>query len=1132
MSDPQNPTVPDLDLSDLRPSGFFVFRTPLLPFEEVEAWSADLAAPSAFEGAPEPDPDAGDDDPDPLEEALAADRERLRERLRRIIERPEVREALFVASPELRSGIEAWRRKPESKKGQRAEQALVRYFVRMASRATPFGLFSGCSLGEVGASSRMELAARSDYRRHTRLDMDYLFALTEELGQRHEVRRELRYRPNSSLYHAAGRLRYAESRLAGRFRSHHLVGVDATDYLDATLERARDGATVVDLTRGLVADLADDPDGGVSEEEAEEFVHELIDSQLLVSELTPAVTGPEPIHGLIEQMSERASLRPAAARLGEVRDALAALDAGGPGADPERYREVARDLRELPTEVELPRLFQVDMTKPVGAGATLGGGVIEEIERGIRLLHLLAGRQRNEALVRFRRAFSERYEDSRPVPLVEVLDEEVGIGFERTEGAGAEAAPLLEGLDFRPPPGEGSVPWGPAQGLLLRKLEGALADGASEIEIAETELAGLEGHAPGELPPLPDAFQVMAELAAASPEAVESGDFELHLKGAYGPSGARLLGRFCHADGELRRCVEEHLRDEEAHRPDAVFAEVVHLPEGRIGNILSRPVLRDHEIPFLGRGGAPEEHRIPVSDLWVTVRGPEIVLFSERLGRRVLPRLTSAHNFTNRSLGVYRFLCSLQSQSVRPGVTWGWGPLDACTFLPRVRSGRLILSRARWRITGEELRTIDKKSGAARYRALQGWRERRRLPRWVVLVDGDNELLVDLDNPLAIDSFLSVAARRRELLLSELFPAPDQLWTRGPEGRFVHEIVVPYVRRPPERRAEAPSPEAPSPGSPSSADDPGVPAKLLAGDRVRRIFPPGSEWLYAKLYTGTATADRVLAEVVAPVRRRALDSGAADGWFFIRYGDPDWHLRVRFHGPPERLHGEVLPLLQRAAAPLLDDGRVHRFQLDSYEREVERYGGPEGIDLAERIAWVDSEAVLEIVELLEGDEGSVARWQLTLRGIDLLLRDLGFEGDEKLQILERIQTSYARELRADARLRKQLADRLRRDREELETLVAPEWSEEHPLSPGFAALDRRSERLRPIIAELHRRQEAGRLDRTIGELTPSYAHMFANRLLRSDGRIQEMVIYDFLHRVHLSLAARARAMAKKKAKKR
>ena len=122
-------------------------------------------------------------------------------------------------------------------------------------------------------------------------------------------------------------------------------------------------------------------------------------------------------------------------------------------------------------------------------------------------------------------------------------------------------------------------------------------------------------------------------------------------------------GRFCHADAELTRRVEEHLRAEEALRPDALFAEIVHLPQGRIGNILSRPVLREYEIPFLGRSGAPAERADPGHR---PARSPSPGSGSccarARLGREVIPRLTSAHNFCRGSLGVYRFLCMLQAR--------------------------------------------------------------------------------------------------------------------------------------------------------------------------------------------------------------------------------------------------------------------------------------------------------------------------------------------------------------------------------------------------------------------------------------------------------------------------------------
>lgn len=1089
------------------PSGFFAFRTPLLPYEELEAWSEGLEAPDA----------AGD--PQRLEAAVAADRERLRARLAALAERPEIREAVFLASPSLHESLEVWRRDPGSKKGLRAEMALVRYFYRMAARATPFGLFSGCSLGPVdqapGSSTRIAVAPRSSYERHTRLDMDYLFALCEDLVRDPAVREALTWRPNTSLYRAAGRLRYAEARLEGKVRSHHLVAVDDNDYLEEALRRASGGASAREVAEALVAF---DPDGEVTYEEAAEFVTELIDSQILVSDLSPPVTGPEAIHDLIAQLRRIPATALAAERLDRARADLEALDAGGPGAEPARYEALAESLRELPTSVEMSRLFQLDMVKP-GDRPALGADVLEELQRALDILYRISPDRPIESLDRFRKDFSERYE-SREVPLFEALDEEVGIGFERSGDFGAEASPLLRGIAASPPGADPTVPWGRVQGVLLAKLNDALARGEREIEITAEDLDRMAPPSQErQKSPMPDAFHVMVTVAAASQEALDRGEFQILFDNAGGPSGARLLGRFCHADPELTRCVEEHLRAEEAQRPGAVFAEVVHLPQGRIGNILARPVLREHEIAFLGRSGAPSEKQIPVSDLRVSVAGPRIVLRSARLGREVVPRLTSAHNFSRGSLGIYRFLCMLQSQGAIGGFAWGWGPLDGAPFLPRVTSGRVVLARASWWMTQDEIKALAKTQGAERFAAIQAWRERRSLPRLIAQVDADNELLVDLENVLSIDTFLDVIEDRDRARLVELFPGPDQLPATGPEGRFLHEIVVPFARKPREEspRSLTPGP-APAP-SPGEGND-GRTSRAAAPRTVRRSFPPGSEWLYAKLYTGTATADGLLREVVEPVVREVLAEGSVDGWFFIRYGDPEWHLRLRFHGDPGALPARVLPRLHDAAAPLLDDGRLWRMQLDTYEREIERYGGPEGILPSERLFQVDSEATLEILGMLEGDEGADFRWRLALRGIDALLDDLKLDEEGKMAVLRTIRESFNREFGGGKGLRVQLDQRFRQEWRSLLPLLDSAGDEGSELAPALAVLRRRSERSAPIVAELRELAAAGRLNQTIADLAPSYVHMYVNRMIRSAARAHEMVLYDFLHQLHVSRAAR------------
>jgi thiopeptide-type bacteriocin biosynthesis protein len=460
-----------------------------------------------------------------------------------------------------------------------------------------------------------------------------------------------------------------------------------------------------------------------------------------------------------------------------------------------------------------------------------------------------------------------------------------------------------------------------------------------------------------------------------------------------------------------------------------------------------------------------------------------------------------------RSLGVYRFLCTLQSQGVLGGVAWGWGALDGAPFLPRLTYGRIVLHRAAWWMTGDEIKAIMAATGTARFAAVRDWRRRRRLPRLV--------LLVDLDNVLSVETFLDVVEDRDRARLHELFPAPDELPATGPEGRFVHELLIPYVRRredTPERRPASPRP-----------------APAAAHAAVRRSFPPGSEWLYAKLYTGTSTADGVLHEVVVPVVAATRD--AADSWFFIRYGDPEWHLRVRFHGDPAALQTKVLPALAATAAPLLDDGRLWKVQLDTYEREIERYGGPRGIEPSERLFMVDSEAVVAVLAMLDGDEGADARWRLALYGTDQLLGDLGLDPAAKLAVMGDLRTTFAQEFAGGSDLkpiRIQLDQRLRGERKSLDTLLYASDAE-HPLAPGLEVFAQRSEHLAPIVAELAAREKAGELTAPLLQIAPSYVHMHVNRIIRSAGRAHEMVIYDFLYQLYQSRSAREKKRPREEA---
>jgi len=1057
-------------------SGFFVLRTPLLPLDTVTEWSRGLEAPARAA------------DPLTLDDAVASDRLRLRSRLAEIVTEPGFREAIFVASPSLEAAIESWRKDPDSERGQRAEHALVAYLMRAAARPTPFGLFAGCTTGTIGARTRLRLDGQDRSRRYTRLDMDYLWALAKAVESDPGLRADLRYWPNSSRYEIGDRLRYAEARDSAAGRSYHLVAVDKTPYLMQTLARARDGERLGVLARELTSD-------DISEAEARDYLGELIDSQLLIAGTQPQVTGAPAAETMAATLASNAATASIGARLLAALAGLAAIDAGGVGASPEAYRRLAGHLTGLPASPDPSRFVQVDLIKPP-VEATLGAGVVGDILRGVQVLHSLSRQPADTALASFREQFTRRYE-TRELPLAQVLDEETGIGFGPAGQTGSEGAPLLAGLPLQSPPGRAEA-WTRRDAFLLRKLAQAIGDGRSEISVDAAEADGLRG---SDARPLPDAFEVLAAVVADSDESIEHGDYQVVIGSAGGPSGVRLLGRFCHADDGLRQLAQAHLRAEELTRPDCVFAEVVHLPQGRTGNILSRPVLRQYEIPYLGRSGAPASGQLPVSDLLVSVQGERVVLRSLTLGREVIPRLTAAHNYAHGGLTVYRFLCALQNQDVLPGVMWDWGPLRDSPFLPRVVSGRAVLSRATWNLGEGDLEAFRLPRGGRQFSALRQLRARLRLPRYVALADADQELVTDLDNVLCVEALSHQVQRRAAASLAEVIPGPGQLCVAGPQGRYTHQVVVPFVR--PGRAARPPQPEV----------------RPVTG-AVERRFPPGSEWLYLKLFTGPATADQILLRA-APLLSAWADAGSIDSWHFVRYGDPDWHVRLRLHGSPETLVRDLLPQLRDLAEPLLRTGQIWRTQLDTYERELERYGGALGIGPAERIFHADSQAVIAIMSQLPGDAGAELRWRMALRGIDQLFDDFGLTLAQKREIARRCRQGYGREFSAGGAFQHAISARFRRERPWLELLLSADTSPPPEVVGCIRTLDCRSAAIGPAARRIRAAADsrAGTAP-GLAEQAMSFAHMHVNRLLRSAQRAQELVLYEMLDRLYTSRAAR------------
>ena len=980
------------------------------------------------------------------------------------------------------------------------ERTLVQYFARMCDRCTPFGLFAGVSVGRIGGTTSLRLAGREGYRRRSALDLAQVAKLVRSLVKEDGVRKHLRYRVNDTVAAIPGGYQYVETHERGGEPRHEMAFLESDEALSAALRRRSGEAMPLADFHAVLATAITDPE--VKPADIDEYLDDLIEAQVLLPELVPAVVGSDPLDQILDALEVSEALPDSVAKVRRLRDALHRLDRHGVGAPPDAYSAVnvvwAADLGQETTE----RLLQVDLFKRANE-LCLAEEIVEEVLRGAEALRRLAGPV-PDALRDLKNRFRERYE-SRDVPLAEAFDPERGLGVPGPDlRPRLPGSPLLAGLEIAAAGGQGHAR---ERGGMYEALAERLFDlGGKPPERLELEDDLLDRLAPAERGVLPDALAIHFDLLADSEEAVRSGVYRIFYHGGTGPSGAQMLGRFCDLDPVLLDMVRGHLREEAALDSEALYAEIVHTPEGRVGNVVRRPHLRDVELSCAGHSRLSGLNRLTVDDLLLRLEGGRFRLRC-RDGREVRPRLTSAHNY-RRSSGIYRFLCALQHEGTTQGLGWNWGSLNGLPFLPRVTRGRAVYALARWRVGRERAayKAIAKaKTPVAREDAVRVLARELGLPQFVRLADGDNRLLLDLENPLCLAVLADHAARRAALTLTEILTEDLKGCVSGPEGKYRNEIILPLVR------------SQPLAGD-GGEDD--VKQRNASVPTARRIFIPGSEWLYYKIYAAPGTMDRLLGEVVAPLAVLQEEIAPGEPWFFIRYGDPEHHLRVRFRGGPveRRALDEKMSALLR---PFIEAGSIPRVSLDTYVREIERYGGGAGIALAETWFRADSAAALEGVALLDGDENEALRWKAVAMGWDRLLADFGLDYEKRERVVAGAREAFGREFRVESAGRRRLAKRLRAERRELEALVTELSEDAAVLRRVDRILRERSENTHQIVSEFRNLAEAGELECPMDELLRSFTHMHANRMLPASARAHELVIHDFLSRTYRSLHARA-----------
>ena len=684
------------------------------------------------------------------------------EELRVLCKKPIIQEAIYLASRDLYLELLKFCESKEFVE-EKVILSLLKYVTRLSSRCTPFGLFSGCAIGEIGSTTTLNRIG-IEIKRKTSIDN----LLLGELIMEYEVknRNDIFYFPNNSIYGINKEFRYTEFRYINKTKQHFLSAIEYEDIIHEILIFCKSGKRINEVIEFVYWKIK-----GVTEEEIREYVLELIANQILISDLAPMIVGKK---DTLEYLIDKVVDEEFSDLLKGLRNTLSKIDLClNENKQLSYYRDLEKRLVEYrKIDKDVSNVFQSDLLIKFDEIVIGYQGYHKNLSNALRILNKLSKSGTSPRMSSFRERFYGKYE-TKMIPLALALDTEIGVkyGEEKDYESSGFVDDIKGFIEFQST-SENELKLSKADRFLIHKI---FADNSNVIEIELEEISDFDEDWSG----VSDTFSVMCNIY----------DDVVNLRSVGGTSASCLLGRFGHLDKGIESLNDDIFSKEEEE--DIIIAEIVHLPEDRTGNILYRYNTRNYEIPYLGLSSKSVDYQLSIDDLFVFVKNEEVKIMSKRFDKEVKPKLSNAHNFSSPfSVPIYQFLADLQLQNLKGDMTLDISKvLELLRYVPRIRYKNIILSEEQWLFNEKQIKTLLKDDD------LDSFLKKYRINGDFYLVDGDNELYVNISSELSVKMFMSTIKNRVFIILKESLHREYSSMVKDSNGeRYSNEIIIPFYK--------------------------------------------------------------------------------------------------------------------------------------------------------------------------------------------------------------------------------------------------------------------------------------------------------------------------------------------------
>lgn len=288
--------------------------------------------------------------------------------------------------------------------------------------------------------------------------------------------------------------------------------------------------------------------------------------------------------------------------------------------------------------------------------------------------------------------------------------------------------------------------------------------------------------------------------------------------------------------------------------------------------------------------------------------------------------------------------------------------------------------------------------------------------------------------------------------------------------------------------------------------------------KLKRKYILGEQWVYLKMYGGSKFLERILVQEVFDQLHEWIHKEIIDHFFFIRYADPDYHIRLRLFTKDTNNVCTIINSLNMIMTDKIENRSVYKICYDTYNREIERYGD-NSTDIVEKLFFIDSISILRFLALANCTNEN--RWLYSMVWIDQLLDLFRFREDRKSTFYESMYENYAFEFGIKKPAKVTMDKKYRKLTGQIE-YVFYENKAENKYEYISRIVSSYEENSKYLVSQLLNMESKDALKVTLNSLVSSIIHMHVNRMFRTQQRKYELLLYYLLFKFNKSRIARTR----------